>query len=267
MPIEVPAWVAMWTLAASLFVALKWTSWRRAAIPAAGWRAWGFLLAWPGMDARRFMLRRAPRPRVTEWIAAAGKTLLGVFLIWRALPAIPFAWPLAAGWTGMIGLVFVLHFGVFHLAALAWQSMGVAAEPLMRAPLLATSLADFWGRRWNLAFRALAHDLVFRPLARFGAPIATMTAFAASGLVHDVVLSIPARGGYGRPTLYFVLQGFAVLLSRRFGLDRGLGGRVFALTLVILPAPLLFHEPFVTGVILPFLAALGATPHGEYSWN
>ena len=36
----------------------------------------------------------------------------------------------------------------------------------MRAPALATSLAEFWSNRWNTSFSALAHDEIIRPLKR-----------------------------------------------------------------------------------------------------
>jgi hypothetical protein len=42
------------------------------------------------------------------------------------------------------GLSLVLHFGLFHLAAAGWRAVGVAAVPLFRAPILATSLREFW---------------------------------------------------------------------------------------------------------------------------
>jgi hypothetical protein len=41
-------------------------------------------------------------------------------------------------------------------------------------------------------------------------------------------------------------------------LGDGWRGWVFTLLLLVLPLPLLFHGPFVVGVIVPFLHALGA---------
>ena len=88
-------------------------------------RALGYLLAWPGMDARRFCGPIALPSRPSEWMAAALKTLLGATLIWVvARTAVPVN-PLLAGWLGMVGLIFVLHFGTFHLLSLGWRSIGV----------------------------------------------------------------------------------------------------------------------------------------------
>jgi D-alanyl-lipoteichoic acid acyltransferase DltB (MBOAT superfamily) len=172
--------------------------------------------------------------------------------------------PILIGWTGMIGWIFLLHFGSFHLIALLWQRAGVAATPIMRAPVLARSLTEFWSDRWNLAFRDLVNPLMFRPLAaRYGLPAATMATFLASGLVHELAISVPARGGFGLPTLYFLLQGLGLLFERseiakRAGLRGGARGRLFTLAVAALPALFLFHPPFIHRVMLPLLDAFGA---------
>jgi len=135
----------------------------------------------------------------------------------------------------------------------------------MHNPLRSVSLVEFWGRRWNTAFHELVHRFTFRPLARrVGATGATLLVFFLSGLVHEIVISLPARGGCGLPTAYFVVQGLAVAaehtpVGRRIGLGRGWRGRLFTLTVAAAPAGWLFHPPFIHHVILPMLHALGAT--------
>jgi alginate O-acetyltransferase complex protein AlgI len=131
-------------------------------------------------------------------------------------------------------------------------------------PIAATSVSDFWGRRWNTAFRDLAHQFAFRPLVRpWGATCALAASFIFSGLVHDLVISVPARGGYGWPTLYFLVQGAAAIVERsRIGIAMGLGsgwrGWLFAMLVLLVPAYGLFHPPFIHAVIVPFLQAIGA---------
>jgi hypothetical protein len=162
----------------------------------------------------------------------------------------------------------MLHFGSFHLLSLAWRRLGIEAEPLMRAPLLATSLGDFWGNRWNLAFRQLGYELVFKPYRGILGPSgATAAIFLLSGVIHELAISVPSRGGYGLPTLYFAMQGAGILaektpFGRRLGLGRGWRGRAFAWAVAAGPAFWLFHTPFVLRVMIPFMRAAKALPGG-----
>jgi D-alanyl-lipoteichoic acid acyltransferase DltB (MBOAT superfamily) len=132
---------------------------------------------------------------------------LGVLLIWAIARRISAEQSLFRGWIGLFGLIFLLHFGSFHLISLFWRTNGISAVPIMSSPILAKSLSEFWGKRWNLGFRQLAHEFVFRPLEKHtGASVAGLLVFVVSGLIHDLVISVPARGGYGLPTGYFIVQ-------------------------------------------------------------
>lgn len=268
-----PAWVRMWALAVAVYAALKWLSFAAcsAAASATLSRTLAYLLFWPGMDAAAFLAaaRCQPRPTWTAWLAPAGKTLAGMGLVLWAAGGVE-RHPWAAGWVALVGLGLVLHFGIFHLLSVGWQTAGINARPIMDAPLRATSLSEFWGRRWNLAFRDLAHAFVFRRLQkRIGIAGATLAVFLASGLVHDAVISLPAGGGYGRPTLYFLLQGAGVLLERgRCGALLRQGGSaagwVWTAAVVVAPLGWLFHSDFIHRVVIPMLEAishwLGWTP-------
>lgn len=221
-----------------------------------------------GMDAASFVdEERAShgwRCGVFEWLSAALTLTLGVALLFGVARMIPPPHPYLVGWIGMIGIVLVLHFGVFHLLSCGWRRLGVDARPLMNKPLTSTSLAEFWGRRWNTAFRDLTHRFLFRPCASWLGPRwGILAGFMFSGAIHDLVISVPARGGYGGPTAFFAVQGAGMLIERsRFGRRMGLGsgwpGRAFAIVVLIAPAGWLFHRPFVVGVIVPFMQVLGA---------
>jgi hypothetical protein len=216
------------------------------------------------MDAESFLSGARPEslPSFHDWFAAAGKTLLGAAMVLTSARLALAHETLVVGWLGMVGLILFLHFGSFHLLALAWRRKNVDVQPLMGEPLRASSLVEFWGRRWNAAFHALARDVVFWPLARrFGAKPAAMAVFLASGLIHDLVISLPAGGGFGLPTAYFLLQGVATLferssLGRAAGLGHGWRGRTFTLAIAALPVFWLFHPPFVHHVILPMFIAI-----------
>lgn len=260
-----PPWAVMWALAAAVYAGCKWLTWRRGP-PAPASRQAAYLLTWPGMDVAAFLGRGpVPRPTVGERAFAAAKLALGIILTWGVVRLVPADLPLIRGWVGMAGLIFLLHFGSFHLLSCAWRAAGVDAKPLMNWPVLAAGVSEFWGRRWNTAFRDLTHRFLFRPLAaRFGPRGGLAAGFLFSGVVHDLVISVPAGGGYGWPTLYFVIQGLGLLAERsraakRLGLGAGWRGRVFTAAVIVGPAYGLFHPPFVLAVIVPFLDVIGAT--------
>jgi membrane bound O-acyltransferase family protein len=264
-----PRWFWMWLIATGLYAACKALTWWTTEIATTSrWKHIAYLVAWPGMDAAAFLESHAVTIRcpIDEWTRAMVNLITGTFLVFFAARRLPPGDTLLIGWIGMIGFVLILHFGAFHLLSCTWRSLKCPASPLMNRPLASTSLAEFWGRRWNTAFRDLTHRFLFRPLAsRVGPRAAVLAGFVVSGLVHDVVISLPAGGGYGGPTLFFVIQGLAVTLERsrpgrRIGLGHGAIGRSFVLLTLIGPLGLLFHRPFIVGVITPFMHAIGALP-------
>jgi hypothetical protein len=261
-----PRWATMWALAFAIYAGCKWLTWRRTHVQGApAWRHAGYLFAWPGMDARTFLLDSPARPPArAEWIVGVRSIVLGILLFFGVARLIAPITMYAAAWLGMAALVLLLHFGTFQLLSCAWRTLGIEARPLMNQPLRSMSLSEFWGRRWNTAFRDLTHRFLYRPLIRtVGLKAGIAGGFLFSGLVHDLVISVPAGGGYGGPTLFFALQGAGILLersasARAIGMSRGRSGHVFVLLFVILPAPLLFHPPFVYNVMIPFMRALRA---------
>lgn len=268
-----PPWATMVAAACGAFYAFKFITYRGAgneldtsnAAPSLR-RKLGYFLAWPGLDAVTFLSPRRPlsKPTRLAWLQAGAMTVLGaaIFLAatWcAAQPSVVRNHALAIGWLGMVGMVTSFHFGLFRLAALAWRRAGVVAEPIMDRPLAAANLTEFWERRWNKAFRDLAHRHVVAPLIRKLGPRGALVAgFTFSGLVHELCISLPAGGGYGCPLLYFWIQAGAILFARsatgtRLGLRHGLRARLFAAVVLAAPLPLLFHEPFVRRVIVPLL--------------
>jgi alginate O-acetyltransferase complex protein AlgI len=264
---DLPGWVFMWLLAVSLFVGAKWVtiadrlSFR--SVPPT--RLAAYLFLWPGLNPEEFCFESGRRPSRDEWLGASAKTVLGAAIVWGAVRFLPERDSLLIAWLGMFGIVLLLHFGLFHLVSNLWRSVGFNAMPLMRNPLRATSLAEFWGNRWNKGFHDLMTPHVFAPLARrFGAMTAVLSVFLISGLLHEIVLSVPARGGFGLPTLYFVAQAAGLLLERSnlgrsFGLGHGLSGWLFTAAVTGGLAYWLFSPIFVRNVILPMLQAIGAT--------
>ena len=109
----------MWALSFAIFAALKWMTWWTAhdRVPASVGRSLGYLLAWPGMDADTFLDPRVQpgRPSLKEWLWATTKTALGLVFLWVIARRIPAEQSLLRAWIGLFGLIFLLHFGSFHL--------------------------------------------------------------------------------------------------------------------------------------------------------
>ena len=92
-------------------------------------------------------------------------------------------------------------------------------------------------------------------------PNTVLLAFTA--VIIAILISIPAGGGYGRPTLFFMLQALGILVSRTatgkwLGIHRGFRGWLFTLLVVVVPCPLVFHSKFASQVVVPFLETIGA---------
>lgn len=265
-PPQWPLWLLMWLLSFAILVGCKWLVWRRTPVVGAPvWLHLGYLVAWPGLNPKAFLSsHQQTPPRLSEWGFATLNLLMGMALFWGARYLVPAGQELLLGWLGMTGLVLMLHFGSLHLLSCFWRAIGINAYSLMNTPLASVRVSEFWGKRWNTAFRDLTHRFLFRPLTnRFGVVWATLIGFLFSGLVHEMVISLPAGGGYGGPTIFFLIQAVAMLFERsQFGKQLGLGqgwrGWLFTMLVVTLPAYGLFHPPFVENIMVPFMKAFGA---------
>ncbi|MDJ0626223.1 MAG: MBOAT family protein [Candidatus Caenarcaniphilales bacterium] len=160
----------------------------------------------------------------------------------------------------LIGFSLILHFGIINVVAGFWRYFGVDCHKLFRDPLRSKSLSEFWGRRWNMAFVGLIVIGLYRPLSiRIGTSSASFVSFLAAGLLHELAISVPVNAGYGYPTLYFMLQGLLVAFekymektNRRIDRQESVNF-IWALLSVILLLPILFHGPFVRGVVWPII--------------
>lgn len=248
--LPLPDWLWMWLIAGSLWIGFK----GMAFLESGGWPRTSLLyFLWVGTDATPFL--RSRRSEVSPGKLPLSPFLfvaLGLLLIALVLPRL--SEPIATGWVGVLAMLYLLHFGSFAILAFLWNKLGFAVTPIMNSPWAAKSLGEFWGPRWNRAFSDWARVHIFRPLVRkLGTSWGTLSGFFASGIAHELVISLPARGGLGLPTLYFLLQAAVLLLQREFPLLRN---QWLTLTAVLLPAPLLFHPLFIERVFAPMISLL-----------
>jgi hypothetical protein len=225
------------------------------------WRRLLAFFLWIGLQPRPFLRGYTPsgaEPRPT-WSGFLLNLLTGIVLSGTAIWLLPLGTPLLVrAWICLIGLAFARLFAGFDLWALVFRLMGFPVEKVFVNPLAATSLGDFWGRRWNRIMSGLLRDLLFTPLARHvGVIVAAGAVFLYSGVVHEFV-SVVAQSGYGRPTLYFLIQGAGFFSERtRFGrcclVGRPVLGRCWTALVVIGPIGLVVPPEFLNAVIVPIL--------------
>lgn len=230
-----------------------------------GWPRFLAYLICPVMQPRQFLPERKPsasdiRPTVRGVLINLAAGL--VFL--RAIPALmPEGTPLVLRfWSGLVGAVLLTLFMRFDIAILIFRAFGIAVEKCWYNPIASVTLAEFWGLRWNRIMSGVMREVIFLPLARrIGATLALAAVFLYSGVFHEFV-SFAAGGGYGWPTLYFLIQGAGVWLEGRGGFRRVLLrrrwlGRLWTFAVVLLPVTLVCHRPVVDRVLVPMLRDLG----------
>jgi hypothetical protein len=230
-----------------------------------GWGRFVAYLLWPGMQPRQFLPERTPaeaRPAPTV-VGMLLNAVVAVVFLWGVPLLIPADWPDSLRIaSGMIGYFVLVLFAAFDALALLYRALGLGVEKLWHCPIAATSLADFWGQRWNRIFSGMLRDVLFLPLARrVGPSLALCAAFLSSGLLHES-LSVAALGGFGLPFLYFVIQGAATWLEGRRGfrrviLRRPWLGWLWTAAVVLGPVTLLFHEDFRRAYSVPRLVSFG----------
>lgn len=263
-------WAAWWRIAATWTAAyLGFKALLLLHTPAAvlsgltWWRYLGFTVGWLGMDVEPWTRPAAqlPAPIVRRRlisglvIGLAGGALL---LLIVSLP-LPERWRLAQAWCAFVAGVIATFFGGTSLLTAFWNRFGRAVRPLFDQPVYASSLGDWWGKRWNLSVHMVLTLAVWQPLReRISGAWAATAVFAISGLLHEYLLSYPARGGWGGPTAYFAIQAAGMYAERQRSMRRWLRRNParqagWTLGITLLPGPLLFHPPLLRALVGPLL--------------
>lgn len=220
-----------------------------------------FAAPWPGMDPGIFAVRNpgALPGSGPLWLEGSLCAFLGTALmvlsrtLWEATHSAFLVTVLF-----FIGSSLLVHYGFFTLMAAFWRGRGFGCDRLFKNPFEADNLGDFWGKKWNLAFKEMTWISVYRPMARaFPHGEVLLVSFGLSGLLHEAAISLPVMAGFGLPFAYFLLQGGLVALERSL-FKRGMPihgwvGRIWVLFWLILPLPILFHKPFLAGVVWPLI--------------
>ncbi len=176
--------------------------------------------------------------------AIATPVLMGA----AAAPPIAAPSPLLQRWgLGTIGF-YLMFEAIDRLARVIYGLVGFEVEPAQRMPILARTLGEFWGHRWNSIVRRWLSAVAFMPLARRGRPVlGGLLAFALSALIHAYLL-LPAVGVRAAALMggFFLLQGVFVAIERWLGVARWprAVGHAWTIVLVLASVPL-FLDPLL----------------------
>mmetsp|Transcript_167939 Transcript_167939/g.322480 ORF Transcript_167939/g.322480 Transcript_167939/m.322480 type:complete len:531 (+) Transcript_167939:62-1654(+) len=234
-----------------------------------------FFFVWPGMQPARFLERKKGLDWWKDAMWGTLWTILGILWCF-GIKFISDA-GLSPEWAGLLALPAVSmmgHIGAFRLLRGALRLVGYDVEQLFVDPLLATSLSDFWGQRWNIAFSdmnrfvfvaaikaALTEDL---QLSKDAASLAgVFTAFVASAGLHEFGITLPVLSGFGGPSLYFVIQGFCVVVEKQtttWRENHPICTRLIMWIALATPFPLLFVVAFRTEIVLPLTLFIANLP-------
>lgn len=148
-------------------------------------------------------------------------------------------------------LILVLYgFHVYFTLEIVLATMAIMAKTLLNfeferqfdEPYLATSLQDFWGRRWNIMVTTILRPTVYEPILHLCSRImprkwaslpAVMATFGVSAIMHELVFFYLGRV---KPTWeitwFFILHGACLVveivikkvINRRWRLHRMISG-------------------------------------------
>jgi hypothetical protein len=137
------------------------------------------------------------------------------------------------------------YFFVDSTARIVWALvflLGFSVEKPHDAPILARSVSEFWGKRWNRIVNRWLLENTFRPMAaRFGVTAGIITAFGASALLHFVPIALvtdPLRASW--MASFFLLHGVFVVVESKLGI----ANRVLTILWFVVTLPL-FVEPML----------------------
>lgn len=188
--------------------------------PIAGWPArLRYLCSYCGGRRVTTRPRRFDAPSLARFVLSTAVLAAAIAAVKSAGTSggwLPIRW--LAGGVGLLAIAEMASAGHALLSAAA----GVRAPSLFRSPFRATSIAEFWSARWNLAASELLRRACYRPLRQHGTAPAMFAAFAVSAAGHALLAGLAL--GRWRLALacgtFFLLQAAAIGAERRFGVTR-----------------------------------------------
>lgn len=149
-------------------------------------------------------------------------------------------------WSFGVGFCYAVIETLQSILLIAYGLGGIGLPRINDAPIRSTTLAEFWGRRWNRVVAGWLRDYLFLHFARRRQVTrGVCVAFAGSTILHFWIAWVPLDVEAGLMMgSFFVVHGLALVLERRLGVDRWTRARQRAWTIawLLLSSPL-FVEP------------------------
>jgi hypothetical protein len=166
--------------------------------------------------------------------------------ILRLVPGLegPARWLLR--WSFGVGFCYAVVEALHSLLLIGYRLGGIRLPRINDFPIRSTTLAEFWGRRWNRVVAGWLRDYLFFPLARQRRmTLGICGAFAGSTLLHFWLAWVPLDVEAGLlMASFFVVQAGLLLLERRLAVAMWPRARQrrWTITWLLLSSPL-FVEP------------------------
>ncbi|MEL6546417.1 MAG: MBOAT family protein, partial [Myxococcota bacterium] len=211
------------------------------------YRVWQWTSVFDVRDARA-------QPRIFDG-ALAARCVVGFALSSAAVATLrselgrEWGWSLAASTV----LVVALADAITHSVRVFYLALGLYVPPIMDNTFYPSSVANFWGRRWNRTVSQWLRRHVFIPIARRrGVGVAMAAAFVVSAAVHFYVAWVPLGVWDGVLMGTFFLVQIPLIAVERAWIPKRFQ-RAYAILVLLLSAPL-----FVIPVIAVVRAGLPA---------
>jgi hypothetical protein len=195
--------------------------------------------------SRRRPAKRDDVLRLVGRMTATLPILIATYWSLHALDSIhQISWPVR-GYLSVAPLVILVECvsAMIRLACLPFFGL---LPPLYDKPHQSHSLGDFWGHRWSPAAGGWFREVVFNPLRR-RPTMAAFAAFIASGLWHEVMVSLPLwlafeENIFGVWTIYFVIQAGGLAVERRIPRRFVTRRRMLLWATLLVPVPLALNK-------------------------
>ena len=130
----------------------------------------------------------------------------------------------------------------FEVCGLCFLLAGYSLPLMHLAPIAASSVGEFWGKRWNIITSAWLRTFIFWPVARRrSAGVGVLCSFLVSGAIH----AWPMLAGLGpvaalSTVVFFVFQGVVVLAESWLSIHSWpvAMARVWTLVILLASSPL-----------------------------